>query len=388
MGSYSLIFSGILTAAVISGTGAGTAEGSVFWLIVFGTGAIAISFLCSVAEAVILSITPSYIVTLQAEKKKTATILENLKANIDRPLSAILSLNTIAHTVGATTVGAQAAAIWGSNVVGLVSAVMTIAILVISEIIPKTLGALYWRPLAIWIGPLCRALIFAMYPFVILSDFITRLIAAKSPHVITREEVAAVAALSAEHGQLEQKESRILKNLFRLRFLTAYDIMTPRTVIIAYPEQMTVREVLERDESLPVSRIPIYKETIDDITGFVLSTDILSMRLEEELDRPLSELGRHAGNVSSDMPLSDLFDRFLEQREHLAIVIDEYGGTDGLVTMEDLIETLLGAEIIDEADTAADMQRVARKQWEARVKRLESIKITSESAASRKGADK
>lgn len=344
--------------------------GSVFWLIVFAVMAIGFSFLCSIAEAVLLSVTPSYIATLKEKDQRAAEGLEHLKENIDRPLAAILSLNTIAHTVGAAGVGAQAAVIWGSAAVGWASAVMTFLILILSEIIPKTIGAVYWRGLAPWTARLVRFLIIALYPLVILSDLMTRLIAGKDQEIVTREEVLAMAALSEKGGQLKSDESRVLRNLFRLRSLTAHDIMTPRPVIVAFPEEMSVGEFLERQEKLPVSRVPIYRESIDRVTGFVLKTDILLAQANDKPDTPLRELRRELTHVPAQTSLSILFEVLLKQREHLALVIDEYGGTDGLVTLEDLLETLLGIEIVDEADAVTNMQRLARRQWEQRARSL------------------
>lgn len=349
--------------------GASTAD--LLWLVLFAAGAIGISFFCSVVEAVLLSVTPSYIAALKEQGKRSADALQQLKEGIDRPLSAILSLNTIAHTAGAAGVGAQAASLWGSQAVGWASAAMTLLILVLSEIIPKTIGAVYWRVLAPWTAAALRVLIIAMYPLVLLSDVLTHLIAGDKPsEVVTREEVVAMAALSAQGGQLELKESQILRNLFLLHSLKAYDIMTPRPVIVAFPDETTVGWLQEHGSHLPVSRIPIFKGTIDHVTGFVLKNDILLAQANDKPQTPLHTLQRPLRAVPGSASLSQLLDVLLGEREHIALVVDEYGGTDGLVTMEDLIETLLGIEIIDEADTTANMQRLARQRWEQRAKAL------------------
>lgn len=344
--------------------------GSLFLLIVFALVAIGFSFLCSIAEAVLLCVTPSYIATKKDEGQRTAIALENMKRNIDRPLSAILSLNTIAHTVGAAGVGAQAADMWGNQAVGWASALMTLLILVLSEIIPKTIGAVYWRGLAPWVVRFVSGLIWVLFPLVWLSELMTKLISGGRTEIVTRDEVAAMAALSTEHGELPLSESRILANLFRLPSLKVQDIMTPRTVMIAFPQDITVAEMHERRPKLPVSRIPIYDGTIDKVTGFVLRTDVLLAHARGDSNLKLSELRREIKGVPATATLSHLFDLLLNQRQHIALVVDEYGGTDGLVTMEDLIETLLGMEIIDEADHADDMQRIARRQWEQRAKSL------------------
>lgn len=342
------------------------AGGSILGLVIFGTIAIGFSFFCSIAEAVILSVTPSFIATLAEKGKRAAVLLEGLKANIDRPLAAILTLNTVAHTVGAAGVGAQAAGIWGSEAVGWASGFMTLMILVLSEIIPKTLGAIHWRRLAPVMARALDLLIKVFYPFVRLSELITRMLGGKRQEVVTREEVAAMAEISLESGEIGHRESQILNNLFRLQSLTAHDIMTPRPVLIAFPEEMTVEQVLSESRTIPVSRIPVYKESIDHVTGFVLKNDILLARANEQAETPLTALRREVRSVSETAPLMLLLDVLLRERNHLAIVVDEYGGVDGLVTMEDLIETLLGIEIVDEADEAIDMQRYARRQWKRR----------------------
>lgn len=345
--------------------------GSVSLLALYAFVAIGFSFLCSIAEAVLLSVTPSYIATLKTKGKGSAALLAKLKENIDRPLAAILSLNTIAHTVGATGVGAEAAGIWGSSVVGIVSAIMTLAILILSEIIPKTIGAVYWRMLAPWVARFVQGLIYLLYPLVWLSDQLTKLISGGAEqHVITRDEVAAMAKLSAAGGELDMDETRILENLFLLDQLTARDIMTPRTVMIAFPERMTVGEVVQQAPDLPVSRVPLYKDSVDELSGLVLKTDILLEQANDKPDTPLSELRRDVRTIRDDASLKRLLTVLLNNREHLAVVVDEYGGTDGLVTLEDLMETLLGVEIVDESDESADMQGVARKQWEKRVSSL------------------
>ncbi len=352
-------------------------------LIFYAFVAVGFSFLCSVAEAVLLSVTPSFVATLKENGKPSATIWEQLKSNLDRPLAAILTLNTVAHTVGAAGVGAQAAQIWGtqnagshavsagSHAVGWTSAVMTLVILIVSEIIPKTIGAVYWRSLAASVAYFVKGLIFILYPLVILSEKLTQLIGGGERHnVVTRAEVAAMAAISAEGGHLDDSESRILANLFKFQKLVAKDVMTPRTVIRAFAETVTVDEVVQQHPTLSVSRIPTFGDDIDDITGFVLKADIFLALANDKHETILKDLRREIVSVSAKTPLSKLFDLLLNQRAHIAIVVDSYGGTDGLVTLEDVIETLLGLEIVDEADKIDDMQHLARKQWEKRAEAM------------------
>lgn len=340
-------------------------------LIVYALIAIGCSFLCSIAEAVLLSVTPSYVATMREHGKRIAELLEHLKENIDRALAAILSLNTIAHTVGAAGVGAQAAEIWGSRAVGWASAGMTLLILVLSEIIPKTIGAVYWRALAPQTARFIQGLIWLLYPFVLLAESLTRLISGgQKQDIITREEVAAMAVLSAQEGQLDSQESRILSNLLRLKSLTVRDIMTPRTVMLAFPQDWTSGRVLDEHDALPVSRLPVYEGSIDHVTGFVLKSDLLLAQARGQADTLLTDLRRDIRAVLHTASLSHLLDVLASQGEHIALVVGDYGGTEGLVTLEDLVETLLGLEIVDEADTAIDMQRLARERWEKRAERL------------------
>ena len=349
----------------------GLGQGSYGMLVFYALIALGFSFICSIAEAVLLSVTPSYIVTQEEAGNRSAARLKDMKENVDRPLAAILSLNTIAHTVGAAGVGAEAAHIWGNAAVGYASALMTLLILVLSEIIPKTIGAVYWRTLAPSTALGIQILVWGLIPFVWLSELITNLIAGdKKQDIVTREEVAATAAMSTQTGELDPKEHRILSNLLRLRSLSVKDIMTPRTVIFGFPESMTVGELLAGHQDLQVSRIPVFESTIDDVTGYVLKTDVLLAQARDEPNTILLSLRRPIKSIASAASLSQALELFLNQREHLALVLDEYGGTDGLVTMEDLIETLLGMEIVDEADQVADMQRLARLKWEERAESI------------------
>jgi CBS domain containing-hemolysin-like protein len=342
-------------------------------LVVYILIALGFSFLCSILEAVLLSVTPSFIAALEKESPVTGRRLRHLKKDVDRPLAAILSLNTIAHTVGAAGAGAQAAVVFGSTYVGVASAVLTLLILVLSEIIPKTLGALYWRTLAPASGWILRIMIPVMLPFVWMSMGITRIIArGKTSHVPSREEFAAMADLGRQTGVLAREESRILKSLFRFRALRAVDVMTPRTVMFALDEKTTVEEAVRQHAHLVFSRVPLFRRDLDDITGFVLKSEILLASAQDRPEVPLRELSRELLTVPEAMSLSNLFESFLDRREHLALVVDEYGGTAGIVTMEDVVETLLGLEIMDEVDTIEDMQAMARAQWEKRAGRFRS----------------
>ena len=340
-------------------------------MILYASLALVFSFLCSVAEAALLSVSPSYIEHLRQEGKKSADLLEKAKADIDRSLAGILTLNTIAHTVGAGGAGAEAAAYFGDRYVGISMAVLTILILFLSEIIPKTLGALYWRRLAVPTALFVRALIIVLYPFIWVSELLTSLITrGKKVHGVRREEFIALANVGERTGQLDPGESRILRNLFRFPELRVEDIMTPRTVVFSLQEDLTLEETLEQHEEIPFTRIPIYRDSPDDVTGFVLKTDILLTHLRKGGDVPLRELRREVHGIVETASLAQAAEQLLDRRTHLLLVYDEYGGVAGVVTLEDLVETLIGIEIVDEADEIDDLRRLAREKWQQRMVRL------------------
>jgi CBS domain containing-hemolysin-like protein len=347
-------------------------------LIVYVLIALVFSFLCSVAEAVLLSITPSFIATLEKKGKPAGKLLHQLKQDVDRPLAAILSLNTIAHTVGAVGAGAQAAVVFGSAYIGIASAILTLLILVLSEIIPKTLGATYWRTLAPFVGRFVWALVWVLYPLVLLSDQLTKLFSGEErPKVFRHEEFAALADLGAREGALEVKESRILKNLLRFRSLKIRDILTPRTVVFALQEDMTVDDYLKNHPKSPFSRIPVYGKDRDDITGFVLKDDLVLAHARDWHGARLNEFKRPLEALPGTVSLYNFLEFLLDQRIHIILVVDEYGCMEGIATLEDAVETLLGLEIVDEADKTVDMQALARAQWE---KRAKNFQLTPEKA--------
>ncbi|MCS4122108.1 CNNM domain-containing protein [Salinibacter ruber] len=340
-------------------------------LLLYVALAIGVSFLCSVMEAVLLSVTPSYVAALEREGSTVGKRLHQFKENVDRPLAAILSLNTIAHTVGAAGVGAQAAVVFGEAYTGIVAGVLTLLILVLSEIIPKTLGAVYWRTLTPALVRLLTATIIVMWPLVKLSQGLTYLLSQDQDEAaFSREEFTAMAELGEEEGVFEEKESRILRNLFRFNSLRVKDVMTPRTVIFQMPERKTIGDVVEEHDEFRFSRIPVYDDDPDDITGYVLKDEMLLRAAQEEFDVSLSEISRDILVVHETLALPDLLERLLDRLEHIALVVDEYGGVAGVVTMEDVVETLLGLEIVDEADSVEDMQALARKQWFKRAREL------------------
>ena len=340
-------------------------------LIVYVTIALLFSFLCSIAEAVLLSVTTAYISVLEQEGKSSGSLLHELKGDINKPLAAILTLNTVAHTVGAVGVGAQATVVFGGNWVGLVSALLTLMILVFSEIIPKTLGATYWRALAGVTAHGLKFLIRVLYPFVMLSELLTRGVSQdKKIEGFNRKEFAAMANLGEQEGQLEEQESRILKNMFLLHEAIVTDVMTPRPVVFSLPESLTIYEYFDKHYDSRFSRIPVYVENDEMFTGFVLKDDLLLAQARNNTDSTLETYRRDLHALSDKTSLSDAFNEVLHQRAHIMVILDEYGGMEGIITMEDILETLLGLEIMDESDKIADMQKYARSMWKKRAQAM------------------
>ena len=349
-------------------------------LIAFFCLSIVFSFLCSIWEAVILSITPAYVNRQVQEGTGMGKQLQAYKEDIDRPLSAILTLNTIAHTVGAIGVGAQAGNVFGNNTLDLgfttisyesiIAGVMTLAILLLSEIIPKTIGANMWQQLAPFTVRSLRVLLWILSPLVWVSQKITKVLKKnKDQSVLSRADFAAMTMVGEESGALAQKESHIIQNLLHLEKLSVRDIMTPRTVMKAADENTAVGTFYHDHKPLPFSRIPVYEGQSDHITGMVLKDDLLTKMAENEPDHKLSDIKREILFVKDTDSLAKLLDALASKHNHIAIVTDNYGSVVGLVSMEDLFETLLGFEIMDESDNVEDLQRLARKQWEARAKK-------------------
>src|SRR6056297_1763063 len=330
------------------------------------------SFLCSLLEASLLSITPSFLAARVNENKAYGKTLKRFKDNVDLPLAAILTLNTFAHTIGAAGVGAQAQEIWGSEYLSLISAVLTIIILIFSEIIPKTIGASYWKKLAPFTAKTLLILIYSpLYPFIIMSKFITKILNKnKQDDVLSRAEFQAMAEIGVQEGIFEKEESRILMNLMKFNNIVVKSIMTPRTVVVAAPEDSTIEGFFEASERIRVSRIPIYKDNIDNVTGYVLKDDLMEYMIDKRSEIQLKSLSRNLMVVNEKMPIIRLFYKFIQEKEHIAMVVGEYGEMSGIVTMEDVIETLLGTEIMDELDNIEDMQKQAMKIWQRRAKRL------------------
>jgi len=330
------------------------------------------SFLCSVAEASLLSVTPGYVAGLRLKNPKRAELLRQLKGEkIDLALAAILTVNTIAHTVGAIVAGSKASVIFGDVWFGVFSAVMTLLILFLSEIVPKTLGALYWREVSGLTALYVNFLIKAMYPLLILSELVTKWLAAgKKTHEFDREEFVAMAGLGHESGHINERESAIIRNLFQFKSQKINTVMTPRVVVLALREDMTVDDALSKPDQVLFSRLPIYADTIDTITGFVLREDLLMAQNKGEGSRLVREFRRDIVAVLDTLPVSKLLDMLLQERQHIALVVGEYGETQGIVTLEDVVETLFGIEIMDEGDKIEDMQELAKQVWRKRALRM------------------
>ena len=344
-------------------------------LIIFAVLSIFFSFMCSILEATLLSITPSYIKIRKKEGKSYAKDLANLKKDIDKPLIAILTINTIAHTVGAILVGVQAEKTFGDggNSVMIVSALMTLAILVLSEIIPKTIGATYWQSLGNFTAKALNIMIFPLkYTGILWLMMLTTKLIGKSAHVSTmsREEFAAITDAAEEEGVFEESETTVIKNLLVFKSIEAKDVMTPFSVAIVEDESMSLSDFYSNHENLKFSRIPVYKEKSNNVSGFILKDDVLEAMIDEHGEQPLSNIKRDILVTNDNTPIPELFEIFVEKRAHISMIVDQFGNTTGIVTMEDIIETLLGLEIMDESDSVEDMQVLARKNWERRAKRL------------------
>ena len=310
----------------------------------------------------------SFITAKEQEGRKSASVLKELKNNVDRPVGAILSLNTIAHTIGSAGVGAEVTRIWGDEWFGIASVVLTLIILIFSEIIPKTIGASYWRSLALPSAGVIRVLIYITYPFVILSELITKLFSSKEKEnsvTVSREEVSAMVDMGTDEGVFKESESRIIKSCLRLSNVKAKEIMTPKIVLEMADESMTLKEFYDAND-WRFSRIPVYNDDKDNVTGYVLKDIVLEELSEDQFDIKLSEMKRHILSFSEDESVFTIWEKMLGTREHISIIVDEFGGLRGVVTMEDVIETMTGVEIVDEQDTTTDMQELAREVYQQR----------------------
>ena len=331
-------------------------------ILLYFLGALSLSFLCSVLEAVLLSTPMSYISMKENQGSKTATLMKQYKNNVDRPVGAILSLNTIAHTIGSAGVGAESIKIFGEQYFGLISAILTLLILVLSEIIPKTIGASYWRSLAMPSTRIIRVLLLITYPLVLLSELITKVFTPRGNQAsMSREEVSAMVDVGTTEGIFRESESKLIKSCIALSGVKARQIMTPSIVVESACQDLTVKD-FQAKQSWSFSRIPVYAGDKDYITGYVLKDAVLKLLSEDQFHVKLSDLKRPILTFREEESVFQIWEKMLEKREHISVIIDEYGGLRGLVTMEDIIETMTGVEIVDEDDVAVDMQALAKEK--------------------------
>lgn len=327
-------------------------------------GALALSFLCSVLEAVLLSTPVSFISMKESQGDKTARLMMKYKTDIDRPVAAILTLNTVAHTIGAAGVGSESVKVFGEASFGIISAILTLLILVFSEIIPKTIGASYWRSLAMVSTKTIRVLIIITYPLVWISELFTKCFSPRiQPLTVSREEVAAMVNVGADEGVFELSENKTIQNFLRLVNITAKEIMTPFVMVESIARTATMKEFYDDRSLAPYSRIPVYDSEKEFITGYVRRVTVLELLTQDKFDETLDEIVRPVLFFPETEKVSAIWQRLLEKKEHISIITDEYGCMRGIVTMEDVIETMLGVEIVDECDTTEDLQAEARKKF-------------------------
>ena len=326
--------------------------------------AIALSALCSMLEATLLSTPLSYITGLEEQGVRGAQRLKKLKQNPDRPISAILCLNTIANTVGASIVGSLVYEVYGDAIVGIFSTIFTLAILIFSEIIPKTIGTSYWRRLAIPASAIINGMIFIAFPLVWILEHLTRLISSKSHQVsVSREDISAMVSVATEEEVIETEEKKMIQNLLKLDEITAHEIMTPSTVVEMAEGAMTIKEFYDSD--LTHSRILVYDEDNSDyVIGYVLRQTVLEKMAEDKFTTTIRDISRPILSFPEEESVGNIWEKFLAKKEHISVIIDEYGTFRGIVTLEDVIETMLGQEIVDETDEVVDMQEYAKEQWE------------------------
>lgn len=330
--------------------------------------AIGVSFLCSVLEAVLLSVTPSFVETLKSEKPEKAKRLVAVKQRLDESLSSILILNTFAHTMGAAGVGSQAMQVFGKQWETLIAVLLTLAILYFSEIIPKTLGATFWRKLALPAAITIIWLTRLVYPLVWVSTRLTKLFGKNKQNEITREEIIALASLGHKDGTLFTQENTYLNNLLSMRNIRTEDILTPRSVVHMLHADLTVTEALNASQTAQFTRMPVYRADVDDVIGKVIRADLFEAERNGSGQKKLHDLAKNIFKVSEKLPVQQLIDLFIRQKAHLFLVEDEFGQTVGVVTLEDAIETLLGREIVDERDTVEDLQAYARSRYRERLR--------------------
>lgn len=343
-------------------------------LLLYFSLAVSVSFLCSILESVLLSVNMSYIMVLEKERPTIGRLLRTQKLTINKSIASILILNTIANTLGAAAVGAQAAVIFGSGAVVYVSIVLTFAILFFSEIIPKTIGAIYWKQLAPITAQFIRIFIFVTYPIILTTLFVTNRISKGKDDVntLTKEELLESMLLSEDDGVIDEKESDVIENILGLDKVKVQSILTPRSVVFAVDEHMSIKEIIEtQNDIFKFSRIPVYDVTIEEVTGIVMTKKIFEQALKDD-SVSVGSIKKEIYTINENIPVSKALDLFISKKDHMFLVMDNYDQTEGIVTLEDCIETILGVEIVDESDGVEDMRELAKSRMKQRRKKRES----------------
>ncbi|MCF6330775.1 MAG: CNNM domain-containing protein [Sulfurimonas sp.] len=343
-------------------------------LILYFALAIGISFVCSVLEAVLLSVNMSYISVLEKEKPQVGKLLRLHKVNISKSIASILILNTIAHTIGAAAVGAQAAILYGNDAVVIISIIMTFAILFLSEIIPKTIGAIYWKQLAPYSAQAIRLLIWITYPIILTTLFVTNKISKGNEDVnrLTKDELLESMLLSEDDGVIDEKESDFIENILKLDEMKIADVLTPRSVVFALDENRTLKDIISNEsEIFNFSRVPVFIDSIEDVTGIVLTKKIFQQALKDD-SVTLASVKKDIYSINENIPVSKALDLFITKKDHMFLVMDSYDQTEGIITLEDCVETILGVEIMDESDRNEDMRELAKFNMKEKRKKRES----------------
>ena len=343
-------------------------------LVIFFILSVGISFLCSVLESVLLSVNMSYVAVLEKERPSVGELLRHHKKNINKSIASVLILNTIANTLGAAAVGAQASKIFGNDAVVYVSVILTFAILFLSEIIPKTIGAIYWKQLAPASAYIIQGFIWMTYPIILSTLAVTNKISngKTDAHSLTKEELLESMLMSEDEGVIDEKESDVIENILNLDNIKVNDVLTPRSVVFALDENMKIKDVIKSQPAIfKFSRIPIYKNSFEDVTGLVMTKKIFKQALEDD-NVVLATIKKEMFDINENIPVSKALDLFISKKDHMFLVRDNYDQTEGILTLEDCVETILGVEIMDESDTTEDMRELAKRKMKLKRKEKES----------------
>ena len=331
-------------------------------LLLFFVLSVGVSFICSILESVLLSVNMSYVAVLEKERPTIGQLLRLHKENINKSIASILILNTIANTLGAAAVGAQAAMIFGNDAVVYVSVILTFAILFLSEIIPKTIGAIYWKNLAPISAYVIRLFIWITYPIILSTLFVTNRISngKEDSNSLTKDELLESMLLSEDDGVIDEKESDFIENILKLGEIKIGDVLTPRSVVFALDEKRTLKDIIDtEDEIFNFSRVPVYNDTIEDVSGIVLTKKLFQQAIKDD-SVTLASIKKEMFSINENIPVSKALDLFISKKDHMFLVMDNYDQTEGIVTLEDCVETILGVEIMDESDSTEDMRELAK----------------------------